>query len=147
MAAYVILLLGPPLISQDVFGYLSFARMGALHGLDPYTHVAAEAPTDPVFPFVGWPFLHSPYGPLFTLASYATAPLGLAGGLWAFKAVAVASSLGAVALIARAAGRLGHSPPLGGGLRGPEPGAARAGGRRRAQRHADPAAARRARWR
>jgi len=109
VAANVILLLGPPLISQDVFGYLSFARLGALHGLDPYTHVAAEAPTDAVFPFVGWPFLHSPYGPLFTLASYATAPLGLAGGLWAFKAVAVVSSLAAVALIARAAGRLGHS--------------------------------------
>jgi Glycosyltransferase family 87 len=109
VAANVIVLLGPPLISQDVFGYLSFARLGALHGLDPYTHVAAEAPTDAVFGFVGWPFLHSPYGPLFTLSSYATAPLGAAGGLWAFKAVAVTSSLGAVALIARAAGRLGHS--------------------------------------
>jgi alpha-1,6-mannosyltransferase len=109
VAAHLILLLGPPLISQDVFGYLGFARLGALHGLDPYTHVPAEAPTDPVFPFVGWPFLHSPYGPLFTLASYATAPLGLAGALWAFKAIAVASSLGAVALIARAAGGLGHS--------------------------------------
>jgi hypothetical protein len=107
--AHVILLLGPPLLSQDAFGYLAFARMGALHGLDPYTHVAAEAPTDPVFPFVGWPFKHSPYGPLFTLASYVTAPLGLSGGLWALKAVAVASSLGAVALIARAAARLGHS--------------------------------------
>jgi hypothetical protein len=109
VAADVILLLGPPLISQDVFGYESFARLGALHGLDPYTHVAAEAPTDPVFGFIGWPFLHSPYGPLFTLASYASAPLGLAGGLWAFKAVAVTSSLGAVALIARAAGKLGQS--------------------------------------
>ncbi len=107
--AHLILLLGPPLISQDVFGYLAFARMGALHGLDPYTHVAAEAPTDQIFAFVGWPFQHSPYGPLFTLASYATAPLGLAGGLWAFKALAVVSSLGAVALIARAAARLGHS--------------------------------------
>ena len=41
VAAHVILLLGPPLISQDVFGYLGFARLGALHGLDPYTHVAA----------------------------------------------------------------------------------------------------------
>ena len=99
------LLLGPPLISQDVFGYLDFARLGALHGLDPYTHVAAQAPTDPVFLFVGWPFQHSPYGPLFTLASYAIAPLGLAGGLWALKALAVATSLGAVALVARAAGR------------------------------------------
>jgi hypothetical protein len=107
--AHVALLLGPPLISQDVFGYLAFARLGALHGLDPYTHVAAEAPADAVFRFIGWPFLHSPYGPPFTLASYAAAPLGAAGGLWAFKAIAVASSLGAVALIARAAARLGHS--------------------------------------
>jgi alpha-1,6-mannosyltransferase len=52
---------------------------------------------------------HSPYGPLFTLASYATAPLGLAGGLWALKAIAVAGSLAAVALTARAAGALGRS--------------------------------------
>jgi alpha-1,6-mannosyltransferase len=108
--ANAILLLGPPLISQDVFGYLAFARLGALHGLDPYTHFAAEAPMDPIFRFIGWPFQNSPYGPLFTLASYAIAPLGLAGGLWAFKAIAVVSSLGAVALIARAAGRLGQSP-------------------------------------
>jgi hypothetical protein len=109
VAAQAILLLGPPLISQDVFGYLAFARMGALHGLDPYTHFPAEAPTDRVFPFVGWPFQHSPYGPLFTLVSYAIVPLGLAGGLWAFKAIAVLSSLAAVALIARAAAQLGHS--------------------------------------
>jgi alpha-1,6-mannosyltransferase len=101
--------LGPPLISQDVFGYLAFARMGALHGLDPYTHVAAEAPTDPAFAFIGWPFKHSPYGPLFTLASYVTAPLGLAGGLWFLKGLAAAASLGAVALTARAAARLGRS--------------------------------------
>ncbi len=109
LAANVLLLLGPPLISQDVFGYLAFARMGVLHGLDPYTHVAFQAPTDPIYPFIGWPFQNSPYGPLFTLASYATAPLGLAGGLWALKAVAVAGSLFAVALTARAAGAAGHS--------------------------------------
>ena len=109
LLAHLPLLLGPPLISQDVFGYVAFARMGALHGLDPYTHIAAEASSDPVYAFVGWPFKHSPYGPLFTLASYATAPLGVAGALWFFKALAVASSLGAVALLARAAARLGHS--------------------------------------
>jgi hypothetical protein len=103
LAANLVLLLGPPLISQDVFGYLGFARLGALHGLDPYTHVAAQVPTDPIYTFVGWPFQHSPYGSLFTLASYAIVPLGLAGGLWALKAIAVAASLGAVALVARAA--------------------------------------------
>jgi alpha-1,6-mannosyltransferase len=108
VAAHLVLLLGPPLISQDVFGYLDFARLGALHGMDPYTHVAAQVPTDSAYLFVGWPFQNSPYGPLFTLGSYAIAPLGLAGGLWALKAIAVASSIGAVALITRAARKQGH---------------------------------------
>lgn len=110
--AYLALMLGPPLLSQDVYGYLSFARLGALHGLDPYTHVAAEAPADPSFPYIGWPFQHTPYGPLFTLGSYAIAQLGLAGGLWAFKAIAVLTSLGAVALVALAAKREGNSGRL-----------------------------------
>lgn len=105
IAAHLALLIGPPLISQDVFGYLDFARLGALHGMDPYTHFAAQVPTDPVYLFVGWPFQNSPYGPLFTLGSYAIAPLGLAGGLWALKALAVASSLAAIALLSKAAGR------------------------------------------
>ena len=109
LGAHVILLLGPPLISQDVFGYIGFARLGALHGLDPYTHVPAEAPADAVFPFVGWPFKHSPYGPLFTLFSYALAPLGLAGALWALKVTAAIFSLAAVALVGDAARRLGRS--------------------------------------
>jgi len=109
LAAHLVLLLGPPLISQDVFGYLGFARMGALHGLDPYTRVAAEAPGDQVLYYLGWPYQHSPYGPLFTLGSYATAPLGLAGGLWALKSTACAASLCAIALIARAAAQLGRS--------------------------------------
>lgn len=109
LAANAILLLGPPLLSQDVFGYLAFARLGVLHGLDPYRHILFEALTDPIYPFVGWPYQHSPYGPLFTLASYAMAPLGLAGGVWALKATMVAASLLAVALTARAAGRQGDS--------------------------------------
>ena len=109
LAAHLILFLGPPLLSQDVFGYLAFARMGALHSLDPYTQIPSEAASDAVYPFIGWPFLHSPYGPLFTLASYATAPLGAAGGLWALKAAMTLASLAAIALIARAARLMGHS--------------------------------------
>src|SRR3954471_22324985 len=31
-------LLAPPLLSSDVFGYIDFGRLGALHGLDPYAH-------------------------------------------------------------------------------------------------------------
>jgi hypothetical protein len=109
VAAHVIFVLGPPLLSQDLFGYLAYARMGAEHGLDPYTHFPSEAATDPVFQFLGWPFQHSPYGPLFTLGSYAVAPLGLAGSMWVVKALAGAASLGAVALVAIAAARAGRS--------------------------------------
>jgi alpha-1,6-mannosyltransferase len=107
--AHVIVLLGPPLISQDVFGYIGYAHLGALHGLNPYTSLPAQMPTDSVYGFLGWPYQHSPYGPLFTLLTYAFTPLGLAGELWALKALAVLSSLGAVALVALAAGRMGRS--------------------------------------
>jgi hypothetical protein len=103
VAAHVLLGLGTPLLSRDVVGYLAFARLGALHGLNPYSHVAAQAPGDPLLPFLSWPHEHTPYGPLFTLASYAVTPLGLAGGIWALKAAAGLASLGAVALIAKAA--------------------------------------------
>lgn len=112
VAAHLLLLLGPPMLSQDVFGYISYARMGALHGLDPYTHVPVEAPADPTFSYIGWPFQHSPYGPLFTLGSYAITPLGFAADLWAFKLIAVFCSLGAVALVAKAAIREGRSPQV-----------------------------------
>ncbi len=121
VVAHVILLLGPPLISQDVFGYLGFARLGALHGLDPYTHFAFQASNDPIYEFLGWPFQHSPYGPLFTLSSYATAPLGLAGGLWALKGIAVLASLGAIALTAYAAKSMGRSPRAAAALVGLNP--------------------------
>jgi Glycosyltransferase family 87 len=108
--AQLILLAGPPLISQDVFGYIAFARMGVLHGLDPYTMVPLQAVGDPILPFIGWPTLRSPYGPLFTLLSYPLAPLGLAGALWGFKLLALSASLGAVGLLASAAARMGRSP-------------------------------------
>ena len=108
-AAELAVVLGPPLVSQDVFGYIGFARLGALHGLDPYTHVAAEAPNDAILPFVGWPLQSSPYGPLFTLGSYALVPLGVAGALWAFKTLALLASLAVSGLTALAARREGRS--------------------------------------
>jgi hypothetical protein len=105
VTVHLLLLAGPVLFSSDLFGYLGYARLGALHGLDPYTHTLSAFPPDAVYRFLGWQAVSSPYGPLFTLSSYALAPLGLAGGVWALKALAVAASLGAVALVARAAGR------------------------------------------
>src|SRR4029078_12058412 len=86
--------------------YLDWARMGALHGLSPYTHDSGSVVSDAVFPFVRWDRFDSPYGALFTLLSYASVPLGPAGSLWAMKAAALLSSLGICALIRDAAGRL-----------------------------------------
>jgi alpha-1,6-mannosyltransferase len=106
--AHVALLLGPPLLSADVFGYVDYARLGVLHGLDPYTHAAAAAPHDAVYRFIGWQHARSPYGPLFTLFSYIFVPLGVAGAIWAFKVVAVLASLATTLLIWRCAPRRGR---------------------------------------
>jgi alpha-1,6-mannosyltransferase len=109
VAAHLLLLLAPPLLSGDVMGYISYARLG-LHGIDPYVHGAAAAPADAIRPYVLWHDVASPYGPLFTVASYALVPLGIGGGLWAIKVAVVASSLGAIALVWRTAERLGRVP-------------------------------------
>ena len=68
-----VFVLAPPLLSQDVFSYISYARLGALHGLNPYVHVPAERP--PTRPsLVGWRDTVSAYGPLFTLAHLPARP-------------------------------------------------------------------------
>jgi alpha-1,6-mannosyltransferase len=106
-------LLAPPLLSTDVFGYLGFARLGALHGLSPYSYTANAAPHDAIYPFLGWHTVTTPYGPLFTLLSYAIVPLGIAAGLWTLKLIAALASLATVVLISRTAKLLGHEPRWG----------------------------------
>ena len=108
VAAHALFALAPPLFSGDVFGYLAYARLGALSGLDPYLVPPEAVPTDPVMPFVRWRYLPSPYGPLWTMFSYPLAPLGVAAGLWTLKALTAAASLALVALVWVAAGRLGR---------------------------------------
>jgi alpha-1,6-mannosyltransferase len=107
---HVLFLLAPPLLSQDVFSYIAYARLGGEHGLDPYTHAPLDIPGDPVFGFAGSQSAVSVYGPLFTLPTYALAPLGVAGAFWVLKLVAAAASLGVVALVWRCAERLGRDP-------------------------------------
>jgi len=94
---HAVFLLGPPLLSGDVFSYLAYARGGALLGVSPY----AGGPPDSAFS-TGLD-VPSTYGALFTLLSYGAAPLGTAGGYWALKAASAAGSLVALALIWRCA--------------------------------------------
>lgn len=111
VALHVVFLLAPPLFSADVFSYIDYARLGAIHGLSPYAHGAAAAPGDAVTPFVGWHDIASPYGPVFTLGSYVLAHASLAVTLWVYKLVAALAGLGCVALVWRLALRTGQ-PPL-----------------------------------
>ncbi|MCW2955126.1 MAG: hypothetical protein JWQ48_4296, partial [Conexibacter sp.] len=112
-AALLLATLAPPLLSADVFGYLAWARLG-VRGIDPYSHAAiAVGVGDPVRPFQLYHSGTSPYGPLFTLASYALAPLGVGPAFWVLKAVAGLAALGSVALLARAARALERPPARG----------------------------------
>jgi hypothetical protein len=107
---HLVFLLAPPIFSADVLGYINYARLGVLHDIDPYTRGAAAAPGDATFPFVRWHDIPSPYGPVFTLASYALAPLGVATALWTLKAIAALASLAGVALVWRIASQRGYAP-------------------------------------
>ncbi|HSS33817.1 MAG TPA: polyprenol phosphomannose-dependent alpha 1,6 mannosyltransferase MptB [Solirubrobacterales bacterium] len=102
--------LAPVLLSHDVFSYVDYARLGVVHGLDPYVHAPDAVPTDPVYADVTWTEATSAYGPLFTLATYPLAwlPVGLA--VAALKAVAALSVLALAALVARLAAWRGVDP-------------------------------------
>jgi alpha-1,6-mannosyltransferase len=112
VALHVVFLLAPPLLSTDVFSYLDYARLGAVHGLNPYVHTPFAARQDPVFELVGpkWDHTATAYGPLFTLLSYPLAHLSLPNAVWALKGMATLGSLGCVALVWRAAQILGRDP-------------------------------------
>jgi hypothetical protein len=109
LALHVVFLLAPPLQYTDVFNYINYGRMGIVHHLNPYSTVPILEPqSDPAFSLSNWHWLVSPYGPLFTLLTYALVPLGVAGGFWALKAIICLSSLAVLALVWRSAQLLGR---------------------------------------
>jgi hypothetical protein len=113
VALIVAFALAPPLLSQDVFSYIDYARLGVVGDLNPYTHDPTALPGDPAFPYVGWADSSSAYGPLFTLATYPLALLSVPGALWTLKAVAAASVLALALLVARLAPARGVDPRRG----------------------------------
>lgn len=102
--------IAPVVLSHDVYSYVDYARLGVLHGLDPYVHRPAEAPLDPVYAHVTWTGVVSAYGPLFTLATYPLAWLPVWWAVAALKAAAALSVLTIAALVARIAPIRGVSP-------------------------------------
>jgi hypothetical protein len=110
LVLHAILLLSPPLQLTDMFNYLGYSRLGALHHLNPYTHVIKQEFYDPVFRFSSWHNLRSPYGPLFTALTYPLAFTSLPVAYWTVKIVTVLLSLGFVGLVWQCARQLGRDP-------------------------------------
>ena len=108
--AYGAFFLAPPVLFTDLFNYIGYARMGALHGLGAYSALPVDAPHDLVYRLSTWHHLPNPYGPLFTLLLYALVPLGVAGAYWTLKALLLAAAAGALLLVARIARRVGVPP-------------------------------------
>jgi alpha-1,6-mannosyltransferase len=110
VALNVILLMAPPLQLNDVFNYLGYARLGALHGFNPYTHTIRAETFDPVYRFASWRHYHDPYGQLFTALTYPLAFLPLPVAYWVIKVATVATGLGFLGCLAVCARRLGRDP-------------------------------------
>ncbi len=111
LAVHAIMFLSPPLALTDIFNYVNYGRMEVVHNLNPYTTIPVLEPhSDPSYAISNWHELLSPYGPLFTLITFAVVPLGVAGSFWVLKALLMAASLGTVLLVWRSARLLGRDP-------------------------------------
>jgi hypothetical protein len=111
LAVHASFFLAPPLALTDVFNYVNYGRMEVVHQLNPYTTIPILEPHgDPSYYLSNWHQLLSPYGPLFTLMTFALVPLGVAASFWAIKAILGAVSLATILLVWKCARLLGRDP-------------------------------------
>jgi hypothetical protein len=111
IAAHAIFFLAPPLSLTDVFNYINYGRMGIVDHLNPYTTIPALEPHgNPSYDLSNWHGLLSPYGPTFTLITYAVVPLGIAGSLWTLKLLMMSASLATLLLVWKCARLLDRDP-------------------------------------
>jgi hypothetical protein len=87
--------------SQDLYMYLFYGKMWAVHGANPYLVEPQAFRTDAWFPWVRWPDQPTVYGPLWTMVT--AVPAGLASGSLS-AAFALAKTVAALLGVASAAG-------------------------------------------
>jgi alpha-1,6-mannosyltransferase len=110
VGAVVLFALAPPLLSLDVFSYISYGSL-QVEDLNPYENPPSAIPEDEAAQRVeDYRDAVSVYGPVFTLVSHPLAAAGTSFALWALKAIAALSALGLAALSARLASARGVSP-------------------------------------
>ncbi len=111
VAVHAIFLLAPPLALTDVFNYINYGRMEVVQHLNPYTTIPISGPhDDPSYVLSNWHQLLSPYGPLFTILTFAVVPLGVAASFWALKGILGLASLATIFLVWKSARLLGRDP-------------------------------------
>jgi hypothetical protein len=112
LVVHVLMALGPPLLSTDVFSYTAYGRMSALYNINPYLYGPGAIPFDHIQPYIGalWVGTPSAYGPLFTAMSYPLAHMSIDAAVLTYKLIAVVCSLLAIAGVAKGAERLGFDP-------------------------------------
>ncbi len=97
-AVHAIFFISPPLALTDVFNYINYGRMEVRAQPQPLHHDPdLRAPQRPEpSSLSNWHQLLSPYGPMFTLLTFAVVPLGVAGSFWALKGILVLASLATI---------------------------------------------------
>ena len=100
-ALNALMLLGPPLVSTDIFSYQFYGRLGEVYHANPYVTGAFALHYDPLYQYIGSKWFNTPtvYGPLFTALSYLLAPLSIPASVFAYKGIAALSTLAIVALV------------------------------------------------
>ena len=107
IAYHVALLFVPLVFSRDVYSYAFYGKIAATYHANPYVATPADFRGDVLAAFVGPKWFDTPavYGPLWTQISGVV--VRVAGSVEAqvavFRALAIAASLGAVAVVARVA--------------------------------------------
>jgi hypothetical protein len=112
-ALHMIVLLAPLTQSQDLYAYLFYGKMWAVHGANPYTVLPVAFASDAWFPWMQWADQASVYGPLWTLVSGGVARLAgdsLAASYVLMKGVILALGVASIMGIARASELRGRSP-------------------------------------
>ncbi len=108
---HVIFFLAPPLALTDVFNYINYGRMEIVHHLNPYTSIPILEPhNDPSYALSNWHQLLSPYGPLFTILTFAVVPIGVVASFWVIKGILALASLATIFLVWKCAKLLGRDP-------------------------------------
>ena len=105
VAYHLALLFLPLLFSRDVYSYAYYGKIAATYHANPYVATPADLPHDALAAFVGPKWFDTPavYGPLWTQLSglVVRAVDEVASLVVVFRLVAIAASLGTIAVVSR----------------------------------------------